>query len=658
METDFRISFDEFYNSIFGLGKANSSEDHVENHKCGQNITDLLSGYSRRFLLEVKTFLDLQTVSYVRSALDVAEAANTTTVLTEQSRTRRDLGIVAITMAVVALAASVSSLLYYNLNYAELVDHIQNLYKRIEEDRRASNRVINDIKILRTGEGQLAVRTNTIFEILYSMRVNHACQLLKEITQVELSRISLEFKLMLTDLITENLSDRIISVNLLKKLLSQGLLKESLIEGDITLFYRLCRLALVDVNVNDQTLLLTITCPQLQKKTDFLTFTVLSPPLTVYSEGKYLTRSLDIDFTDLVIPLSVLQRKNFSLSALTHDDLKQIRQTDKCTLVHGRQYCQRLLPIPPATFRCLSSMMIGAGGGTVCPQLESVSTDGSLVNFELGRNFAAVFQPDDFDTRGSTGRLDTVLHHGRGTRKNKFVCLAIPAKFKSVSIIGNGTVTNFSQSVSFAYDTVLGFKPEDAFVTKKLFSNDFAANFLKSDKNFFSLNDTDWETLKELDTDIFTRTMNRPSVDAYITTICLVFIIIIATAILLLCCCRRSRICWRCVSSTTSWVINGRGIAGVSYMDREGSRARSLSPDDTWLDIESQRNIPQPPTGPSKASYRATGDKPQVNLTLGGPDKRSVALGPENDPQTASTSDDPKGKRKWVDKKHLLEAVV
>ena len=137
IETDFRISFTDFYNSIFGPGKAESNDQHEENHNCGEQITELLESYSRRFLRDVKYFLDLQTVSYIRSAINVAETANSTTVLTHgQPRTTRDLGLVAVSMAVVSLVTSVSSLLFFNHNYNEMVEQLQDLYQRIDEDRK------------------------------------------------------------------------------------------------------------------------------------------------------------------------------------------------------------------------------------------------------------------------------------------------------------------------------------------------------------------------------------------------------------------------------------------------------------------------------------------------------------------------------------------
>ena len=619
LQTDFQIDFEDFYSSIFGEGASKSDERHSQNFECGRNLTKLLGSYTKRFLFDIKSFLDLQTTSYVKSIL--VEAGNTTTTLTDHNRSKRDLGAIAITFAVSALLASVTSMVYYNLSYQGLVDHLKNLYRRIEEDRKVTNRIINDVKLLRNGEDELAIRANSLFEILYSLKVTHACQLLKQVTEVELTRINIEYKLMLSDLITETLSDRVVPISLLVKLSEKGLLRGSLIESDLTLFYKLCKLNLVSVDVTQETLLLTISCPQLRKQTDYLTFSILSPPLTVRSEeNRFLTRAVDADFSDLTIPLAVLERANFSLANMTLDDLRQIRKTDGCTNVHNRQFCRRLLPVPPATFRCLASMTRYGGGGSPCRQLESVSTSASLANYELGRNYAVIFQPDNFDVRGNTGKLETVLHHGRGSRADKYVCLVVPSKFKTVTILGNDQVIKFSQAISFVFDSVLGFKPEDAFVTKKLFSDEFATDFKKPDKNYFSYNETAWEKLEELDPNIFTSAMNLPTVDATITTICLVFVALIAAAILLLVCGRRSMLCWRCLTSTGSWLINGRGLFGVTAMDAEVGRAKSVSPDDSFDPLEDERSTaPLSAAGAAGAAFSKGADggkSPTLNLTL------------------------------------------
>ena len=589
LSTDFHIDFKQYYETLFGEKTSSSNDEHLENFRCGQNLTDLLGTYTKRFLYDVKTFLDLQTTSYVNSV--ITEAANTTTTLTDHNRGKRDLGAIALTMAVISLLSSAGALVYYTTTYQGMLDHLKNLYRSIEQDRQLTSRIVNDVKILRTGEGQLAIRTNSLYEIVHSLRLSHACGLLRQISEVELTRISMEYKLFLSDIISENLSDCVIPLSLLVKLSQKGLLKGSLIESDLTLFYSICKMSPVSVDVEQETLLLTISCPRLKKRTDFLTFTILAPPLTVKAgENRFLTRSLTADFENLAVPIQVLERANFSLANMTLDDLKEIRRTDDCVTVHSRQFCRRLLPVPPATFRCLASMTKYGGGGTLCPQLESISTSESLVNYKLGRNFAVIFQPDHFDVRGNTGKLETVIHHARSDKTDKYVCLVVPSRFQTVTILDkNKKLESFAQAISFAYNSVLGFKPEDAFVTKKLFSKDFSENFKLPNKNFFSLNETAWETLEPLP-DIFTQTMNLPVLDASVTTICLLLLALVATGILLLICCRRSMICWRCLTSAGTWLINGRGLFGVEAMDTENRRAKSVSPLETANSIEETRS--------------------------------------------------------------------
>ena len=627
LQTDFKIDFANFYGNIFGAQASNSSESHARNYECGKNLTDLLGSYTRRFLYDVDNFLNLQTTSYVRSVL--TEAANTTTILTDHNRSKRDLGALALTMAVISILASGSALVYYNLSYQGLVDHIKTLYRALEQDRKTTNRIINDVRILRSGEGELAIRTNSLFEILYGLRLTHACSLLRQVTEVELTRINMEFKLFLSDIITENLSDRVIPVSLLIKLSQKGLLKGSLIEGDLTLFYKLCRLTLVNVDIEEETLLLTVTCPRLKKQTDLMTFSILSPPLTIRTEeNKYLTRALDADFTDLTIPLHVLKRANFSLANMTFHDLREIRKMENCVNVHNRQFCRRLLPVPPATFRCLASMTKNGGGGTLCPQLESISTTGTLANYHLGRNYAVVFQPDNYDVRGNTGDLETVIHHARGSGADKYVCLVIPSKFQTVTILGDDQVTSFAQSITFVFDSVLGFKPEEVYVTKRLFSDDFTEDFKQPDKNFFSLNETSWQTLETLP-DVFTRAMNLPSVDATVTTISLAIVLLIVSTCALIICCRRSMLCWRCLTATGSWVINGRGLFGVEATDSDPRRARSISPDEPFSHLDETRST-APLTAPKDfdAAF-AAGQDSSIQLQL--PDKMTAALkGKEN----------------------------
>ena len=115
LSTDFHIDFKEYYETLFGEKTSSSNDEHLENFRCGQNLTDLLGTYTKRFLYDVKTFLDLQTTSYVNSV--ITEAANTTTTLTDHNRGKRDLGAIALTMAVLLLLSSAGALVYCTTTY-------------------------------------------------------------------------------------------------------------------------------------------------------------------------------------------------------------------------------------------------------------------------------------------------------------------------------------------------------------------------------------------------------------------------------------------------------------------------------------------------------------------------------------------------------------
>ena len=262
-------------------------------------------------------------------------------------------------------------------------------------------------------------------------------------------------------------------------------------------------------------------------------------------------------------------------------------------------------------------MTRNGGGGTLCPQLESISTTGSLANYHLGRNYAVVFQPDNYDVRGNTGALETVIHHARGSGADKYVCLVIPSKFQTVTILGDDQVTSFVQSISFVFDSILGFKPEEVYVTKRLFSDDFTEEFKQPNKNFFSLNETSWETLEDLP-DVFTHAMNLPSVDATLTTICLAVVLLAVATCALIVCCRRSMLCWRCLTATGSWVINGRGLFGVEAVDSDQRRARSLSPDEPFSIVDDTRSTAPLTAAKDLGAAFAAGQDPSINLRLPG----------------------------------------
>ena len=83
LSTDFHIDFKQYYDSLFGKKASSSNNKHLDNYRCRQNLTNLLGMYTKRFLYDVKTYLDLQTTLYVNSV--ITEAANTTTILTDHT---------------------------------------------------------------------------------------------------------------------------------------------------------------------------------------------------------------------------------------------------------------------------------------------------------------------------------------------------------------------------------------------------------------------------------------------------------------------------------------------------------------------------------------------------------------------------------------------
>ena len=557
---------------MFGENAATSSEEHAEHFKCGKQISTNLEGYSTRFLHQISQFLDLRKTGYIQSTLELHEDANSTTVLTNRGRSERDLGAVAVTLAIGALIMSVTSLIFYTVGYNDLINHINNLYLKIEEDRKLVNKVVGNIRVLKAGEGQLAIRVNSMYEILHSIRVTHGCALLKQITQVEISRITTEFKLIFNDLVKEELSPRIIPVGLLVKMQRNRIFRGSLIESDLTLFYKMCQIQLVDSKPSAKLLILTITCPRLQRRADFVSFSVMSPPLTVFSNGRYLTRSLNVDFQNLALPVRILQQPNFSLKNLTYNDFLELRKMSGCTMVNNRQFCRQLLPVPPETLRCLTSLTATSGGGSECRQEESVTSVGSLVNYDVGVTGSLIFMPDKLDVRGTVGHLETVLHHGRRQTENRYTCINVPSKFRSVSVLGERKEIRFNQQVSFSFDSVLGFNPKDVFVTKRLFTDHFAEDFRKPNQNFFSLNETRWEPLKQLDEEhAVVKTLSGKPASISFDALTLILVLLFTSAGVMCLCSRYVSCASRAVQKAINWCLNNKGVYVYPTSQEEGA---------------------------------------------------------------------------------------
>ena len=474
LNLNLNIDFDKFYQQIFGNNAHTSSNNHQENYDCGHRLADVFKSLTTSLIKDLDEFIQLRMNGYRQSIFNPKKRSPSTAI--------------AISLAIVNLLTNVGSTVYLQMNYNELKSHLQAVIEQVKKDEILVDNIIDNVRILKDAENNIAIRANSLAEMLTQMHSTHACALLASLEKSDVSLLKLKFDLLKNDLIMSRLTPRVIPISLLNAMNENRIFKDTILEEDLSVFYHLSQLTLIKTDAAKPSITMAISVPKLMRSPSYVVLNVLNPPTTVKVNDVYYTFDTLVDVTQVAVPMEVIQRTNFSLAKLSPWDVNKLRLMSDCIVVNQRTFCKSLLPLPSPTKSCLSQILshnITLSGG--CRLNQRITTKTSLIGYEKGTTGTLITIPENFQVIGKTHKVTTILHHPRPAKL--LICLMVPSRYTSIEISGSEEKLTIKQDINFDFHSPYGLDPLMALATKKLL-NQTLGNILQFHSKLPALNET------------------------------------------------------------------------------------------------------------------------------------------------------------------------